>query len=177
MSGKNNLFIGHAIIINRDFKGYSYSDGSLDGCYMEGAYIACREFSILEMKDCGTYIYNGNECQVINLEDLNLSENDQLFNCSKCCNHIEPWALNCSRTADIPNEIVGFVGVLPLLDYTNMDDQEIAIKSILKYNETVKGQYVFVTDNGIEQVMAELNGEEIRNHKVRKRDMEKPKSE
>lgn len=107
-----NYYIGHEIILKKKLIRYGF-DSNLIGCHFNKHYFISKKVVLLTRDTKGNYLYlkDNQEAKVIDPNDLIPST--ATLECNNCILNKDN-AINCESINEIPDEIIGIVGIHPI---------------------------------------------------------------
>lgn len=152
----NEIYVAHEIIFNKNFNSHKSYHGNLSGCQFDNQYLVSKEVVLLTVNKqrelC--YLSTMRPCHIIT--PSNLQKSFTLFECRYCSNQKSTGA-NCNQIALLKSEKVGVINVMPISEFTKIGYIPVAINLVNEYNDSVKGEFVPITDKDYVDTIVRIN--------------------
>lgn len=152
----NEIYVAHQVIFNKIFNRHAFAHSKQLGCHFDNQFLVSKEVVLLTINKDGKFCYLDTQepCRVIDSD--NLKKSVTLFECRFCSNYISN-GVDCEQTAILKSEIMGVVNVMPIYEFTKTGYIPVAINLVKEYNNSVKDEFVAVTDKNYTDTMIKIN--------------------
>jgi len=136
------IYIGHEVVCKYNFVRYAYAH-DLVGCHFKEEYYIKREYTILEKKENGEYVYlnTDNKGTILNYKDLS-DKTDEIVGCYECYKRKINNGKDCDEIAELPEKVMGVIDVERIEKILKITDVEKCIKIIDDYNNALMNQNI-----------------------------------
>lgn len=134
------IYVGHEVVCKYKFIRHAYAH-DLIGCHFKEEYFIRREYTILEKKENGEYVYlnTNDKGTILSYDDIRKNV-DEIINCHNCDKAYKMDESDCTEIADTEERVIGVIEVQSIQSFIKSDNQDLCIQIINNYNDALMKQ-------------------------------------